>query len=107
MPLPAKTFEGVEGDFEASKTGESMRARSAECQDHPRSAPDHMPGGRPGSQEVRPHCRHDGPSEILNRSLGQRLLDVSVRDEVERDIYGAGLLDHPVDIFVNNLLVEG
>ena len=77
------------------------------CQDHARPALDHVPGGCPGRQELRPHRGRDRLQEILNRYLSQRLLDVSVRDDVERDIDRAGLLDHRIDIRVNRPLVEG
>ena len=51
-----------------------------------------MPGGCPGRQEVCSHRVRDRLKEILNRYHRQRLLDISVRDEVERDIDGAGPL---------------
>jgi hypothetical protein len=85
-PLSTKTLDGVEGDFEASELWESVQARSTERQHHPRPAVDHVPGCCPVRQELCPHRLRDRPSEIFNRYLSQRLLDVSVGDEVERDI---------------------
>ncbi len=66
-----------------------------------------MPGGCPGRQEVCSHRVRDRLKKILNRYVQQRLLDICVGDEVERDIDGAGLLNHRIDILVNHLLVEG
>src|SRR5205823_15056232 len=66
-----------------------------------------VPGGCPGRQEVCSHRVCDRLKKILNRYVQQRLLDICVGDEVERDIDGAGLLNHRIDILVNHLLVEG
>ena len=48
-PLAAKSLHRVERDFEAAQSGAGVRSRSAERQDHPGPARDHVPGGRPGS----------------------------------------------------------
>ena len=58
-PLAAQTLDGVEGDLEAAQPGQGLRPAAAERQDHPRPAPDHVPGGRPGRQELRPHRGRD------------------------------------------------
>jgi hypothetical protein len=62
--------------------------------------------GRLGGQEVRPHRVGDRLQEVFGRDLGQRLLDVAVADEVERDVEAPGLHCHSVDVGVDGLLVE-
>jgi hypothetical protein len=67
--LPAQPLDGVEGDFEAAQPRQSLRAISAERQDHTRAAADHAPDGRSGRQEMRPHGGRDRLKEILDRRI--------------------------------------
>jgi hypothetical protein len=70
-------------------------------EDNAGPALDQGPGRRPGRQELGAHRVGDRLEKVLDRYLRQRFLDVSVADDVERDIDGSDLFGDRIHIGID------